>query len=141
MFGFITKLFKRKIKTTKVITTDNVEIDVTDLNTHPVILKMRENKELSMTEINLLISDMYDSQAIQGKFHKFHKVLIEETVFEISRLRLVHSEGHTFIWIEMSEAIFGIKMSIQISPDQFHQVFKSHSIKPFKESVNENRNS
>ena len=42
MFSFITKLFKRKIKTTKVITTDNVEIDVSDLNTHPVILKMKE---------------------------------------------------------------------------------------------------
>lgn len=141
MFDFIAKLFKRKPKLKQINTSSNGQITVTNTDIHPTVAKIKKEEELTLTDINLLLSDFFDTKSLEGKYHKFHKVLVEEAVFEVSRLNWYDVQDKSFISIELTEALFGIKMSIQLPPDQFHQVFKHHAVGSFKEKQSENRNS
>lgn len=132
MFGFLKKMFKKKEEgVVKVTTTSNEE--VIEKKIHPTIAKMRNNKDLNVTDISLLLSDIYDKKAITTKYHKLHKVLVEDAVFEINNAKLFEDDNGEFtVWFELIESIYGIKMGIQIDPGEFHDVFKEYAIKPIE---------
>ena len=138
MLEKIKAFFFKEKTTTKVSTSIGETLELKKPISNPVIDKLRKSEEVSLTEISLLMSDMFDCKAIKSKYLKFHKVLVDEAMFEISHVHLLEDEGtgKSCVTLHLREVSFGINMTVQIDPKDFHDVFKPHLLNMSKENTN-----
>lgn len=119
--------FFRKNKLPKNTTTvNNTEISDKHLTQTELILKKKSNGEsLSMTDINLALSDLLNIKSIDGTIHKLNKTLIDEAVFTLHFVHFNIDKNDVPIsaTVRLEESVFNLKMDIVIDASTFHEVF------------------
>lgn len=88
--------------------------------------KMKRSEPTTMTEISMLISDVFDIKAIESNLHRISPHIAKESVFAIDTVTLVTNKYDVpeTLKIFLKEQTFGIRMSIDIDIKDFHEVFQ-----------------
>lgn len=124
---------KVKNRVTSVSTIDGKVVEPKGPKDHPVLIKMRNNEDVTRTELNLLLSDLYDVKALEDGLFKFRKTLIDEAVFDINSIKLLKDKDEEYITLELVEKVFGLKAVMYVSPSDLRDIFDEISIRRVKD--------
>lgn len=135
----VINLLTRKWKRSKVTPSFSEEVlDIPKDNTHYTIKKLRSGEELSVTDIGIMLSDIFKTKAIGGTFFKIRKVLIEDAIFELTSVRMLEDKEKNggYVVMELSELTHGIRAYIHVAPEDFHDFFQEYNLKDIGNYVN-----
>lgn len=108
----------------------NETITIPKDDTHVVIKKLRKGVNVTLPDLNLLLSDVYNSKAITTTHFKLQEVILKDAVFEMKVVRYLETEkGDDAIVFEMEEVTHGIKAAIHIAPEDFQDFFREYKLK------------
>ena len=119
-------LFRKQEPPKHTTTIDNSVVTDEDLSQQDIIIeKMRNRTPLTMTDINLTLSDLFDIKAIDGTLHRLNKTLIDQAVFVIESVHLNtdNNDIPLSVTIMLQESIFNLKMEVVIDASTFHEIF------------------
>lgn len=137
MFGFLKKLFssKEKEKTIKhysTTLTSATEGEHTQDKLIPKLNKLIDDirnsriGKLSLEEVNLIQSYLFNKEPINPGFYKFNKVIDDSVVFEIVNLGIIFDENNDvkdFV-IVLKDLTHNFNMTVNISSKEFYEVFE-----------------
>ena len=115
------KNFFSKKKTIHTTTGESVKVSNQEL--HPTIAKMGKGGSVTLTDINLYLSDVLDASAIPPGVYKFHNVLLEQGAFLIERF--IYNEEPKLISVILTEEALNLPITISIDANRFSEVFRS----------------
>ena len=108
---------------------------------HPLVLKLRNNEEITLTDINLMLSDLYNKKALKGYTYKFHEHLIKNSIFKLDQVSVVENTSKEVIGItfSMSEETYGLMMTLTIDVKDFEDVFNYFELPIADDKVEEEK--
>lgn len=136
MFGFLKKLFsseEKEIKHYSTTLTSATEGENTQDKLIPklnnLIDDIRKGRidKLSLEEVNLIQSYLFNKEPINPGFYKFNKVIDDSVVFEIVNLGIIFDEKNDvkdFV-IVLKDLTHNFNMTINISSKEFYEVFEN----------------
>lgn len=119
-------LFNKPEQPKHTTTIDNSVVHDKELSQQDIIInKMKHRTPLTMTDINLALSDLFNIKAIDGRLHRLNKTLIEQSVFIIESVHLNsdNKDVPLSVTITLEENVFNLKMEIVIDASTFHEIF------------------
>jgi len=137
MFGFLKKLFRSKekektIKHYSTTLTSATEGENTQDKLIPKLNKLIDDirnsriGKLSLEEVNLIQSYLFNKEPINPGFYKFNKVIDDSVVFEIVNLGIIFDENNDvkdFV-IVLKDLTHNFNMTVNISSKEFYEVFE-----------------
>lgn len=137
MFGFLKKLFRSKekektIKHYSTTLTSATEGENTQDKLIPKLNKLIDDirnsriDKLSLEEVNLIQSYLFNKEPINPGFYKFNKVIDDSVVFEIVNLGIIFDENNDvkdFV-IVLKDLTHNFNMTVNISSKEFYEVFE-----------------
>jgi len=125
---FFSFLFNSKKKKPDTAYTFNKEpVPKTTISQIEQIVNRMKNRELvPLKDVNLVISDYFDTKSIEGNLHKLNPTILTESVFCVESVTLVHSKDETpkTVKVVLKEHLFDLDVSVTIDIKDFHEVFK-----------------
>lgn len=118
----------KKVTTTLTDSKRDEVLNVSLTDTQAIIDKMKRKENMTLQEISILMSDLFDQKAIQTTTHKFREVFVRDCLFVIEEVRLVSSSETSpprDMVFRLKETVYGIEMEITVTASNFHEIFQS----------------
>lgn len=149
LFGKAVNWFKERSKknsvkklTTTLTDTKHGEVkQVTLTDTQLVVDKMKRKENVTLNEISLLMSDLFDQKAIPTNTFKLREVFVKDCLFILDEVRLVSSDENSpprDMVFRLKETVFGIEMEITVTAPNFHEIFYSLDLQNLNKTETKN---
>lgn len=127
------QLYPKKLKPVKA-NFNEYEMELPEQNVHPLMEKFEQNGSLSLPDINMLISDVYDCKSVNDNFYRLQPSIFEDALFELTSITVETVGDKKVLYLNWVEVTYNIRMSITVHPEDLHDIFKPHVIKIPKET-------
>ena len=149
LFGGIINRFKERfhgneIKNVTTTLTDTKHDEVKNesmTSTQLIIDKMKRKENVTLNEISILMSDLFDQKAVPTNTFKLREVFVKDCLFILEEVRLVSSDNDSppkDMVFRLKEAVYGIDMEITVTAPNFHEIFYSLDLQNLNKTETKN---
>lgn len=113
----------------------------TDLES--IIEKMRKKEGVTLPEISLVMSDLFDQRAVSFTTQKLREVILKDSIFIIDEVRLVSKDANskpTNLQFKLKELVFNMDMEISVPAAHFHEIFRPIDLTHLEKTGTKNDN-
>lgn len=122
-------LFKKKAYVTtgeKIFIPKNSKIGILD--------KLVKGGTISLTDVNLYLSDEHNLPSLTTDNFKLHPSLLEDAVFVFDSFVVEEKSGSRVLFINLKESVYGLPLKVTMDITRLSEVFKPLVMNEIEES-------